>query len=69
MMSIEKHRTLARELVGEALMTQADTIQREDAMFEDPQATYGDLTRGGHDTGRSRFHASRPGKGARSRTD
>ena len=68
MMSIEKHRTLARELVGEALMMQADTIQREDAMFEDPQAAFGDLTRGGHDTG-SRFHASRPGKGARSRTD
>ena len=55
MMSIEKLRTLARELAGEAwdyerrqlvaqayvrrtaakvLMTQADTIQREDTMFE-----------------------------------
>lgn len=68
MMSIEKHHALARELVGEALITQADTIQREDAMFEDPQAAFGDLTRGDHDTGR-RFHASRPGKGARSRMD
>ena len=57
MMRIEKLRTLARELAGEAwdyerrhpaaqahvrrkaarvLVTQADTIQREDAMFEDP---------------------------------
>ena len=56
MMSIQKLRTLARELAGEAwdyerrhlvaqahvrrraarvLMTQAHTIQREDAMFED----------------------------------
>ena len=26
MMSIEKHRTLARKLVGKALMMQADTI-------------------------------------------
>ena len=61
MMSIQKLRTLARELAGEAwdyerpqlaaqayvrrraaraLMTQADTIQREDAMFEDPQAEF-----------------------------
>ncbi len=57
MMSIEKLRSLARELAGEAwdyerrqlaaqahvrrtaakvLMTQADTIQRDDAIFEDP---------------------------------
>ena len=62
MMSIEKLRTVARELAGEAwdydrrqlaaqahvrrkaakvLMTQADIIQREDAMFEDPQAELG----------------------------
>ena len=89
MMSIEKHRTLARELAGEAWdyerrqlaaqahvrrkaatvpVTQPDPIQREDAMFEDPQAAFGDLNRGGHNTG-SRFHASRPSKGARSRTD
>ena len=61
MTSIEKLRTLTRELAGEAwdyerrqlaaqayvrrkaakvLMTQADTIQREDAMFEDPQADF-----------------------------
>lgn len=58
MTTIEKLRTLARQLAGEAwdyerrqlvaqahvrstaaeaLMIQADTIQREDAMFEDPQ--------------------------------
>lgn len=58
-MSIEKLRTVARELAGEAwdferrhlvaqahvrrkaarvLMAQADLIQREDVMFEDPQA-------------------------------
>ncbi|MYI65341.1 MAG: hypothetical protein F4107_05270 [Gemmatimonadetes bacterium] len=61
MMSIEKLRTLSRELAGEAwdyerrqlvaqahvrrkaakvLMTQAETIQREDAMFEDPQPEF-----------------------------
>ena len=61
LMSIQKLRTLARELAGEAwhyerrqlvaqaavrrtaakvLMTQADTIQREDAMFDDPQAEF-----------------------------
>lgn len=61
MTGIEKLRTLARELAGEAwdyerrqlvaqayvrrkaatvLMTQADTIQREDAMFDDPQAEF-----------------------------
>ena len=60
-MSIQKLRTLARELAGEAwdyerrqlaaqayvrrtaakvLMTQADSIQGEDAMFEDPQAEF-----------------------------
>ena len=58
-MSIQRLRTIARELAGEAwdyerrqlpaqayvrrraakvLMTQADIIQREDTMFEDPQA-------------------------------
>ena len=61
MTRIEKLRSLARELAGEAwdyerrqlaaqayvrrraarvLMTQADTIQREDAMFEDPPAEF-----------------------------
>lgn len=59
-MSIEKLRTLARELAGEAwttsapkaaqaqvprqaakvLMTQADTVQREDGMFEYSQAEF-----------------------------
>ena len=62
MTTIEKLRTLARELAGEAwdyerrrlcaqarvrrdaaraVMEQADAIQREDAMFEDPPAGYG----------------------------
>ena len=37
MTTIEKLRTLARELAGEAweVMEQADAIQREDAIFED----------------------------------
>ena len=61
MTTIEKLRTLARELAGEAwdyerrqlatqayvrreaakaMMNQVDTIQREDAFFEDPLAGY-----------------------------
>ena len=61
MTTIEKLRTLARDLAGEAwdydrrrlaaqayvrrkaakaVMKQADAIQREDAMFEDPSAEY-----------------------------
>lgn len=61
MTTIEKLRTLARELAGEAweldrrrltaqahvrreaakvVMNQADTIQREDAIFEDPPQGY-----------------------------
>ena len=61
MTTIEKLRTLARKLAGEAwdydrrqlvaqahvrreaakaVMNQADTIQREDAMFEDAQVGY-----------------------------
>ena len=61
MTTIEKLRTLARELAGEAwdyerrqlaaqayvrreaakaVMDQADTIQREDAIFEDPPTGY-----------------------------